>query len=429
MEERTSLRTEILGGLVTFMTMAYIIFVNPAVLSAAGMDFGGVTFATCIAAAVATAIMGLYANLPIAQAPGMGENFFFAYTVVLGMGLAWQDALGAVFVAGVIFLLLSVFKVRRYIIDAIPETMKHAVAAGIGIFIAFIGLVDSGIIAKSAGGIVQLGNLKAPHTLLALFGLFLIIILMNRKVYGAILWGILASAVVALIFGMVKYTGIVSMPPSPSPTFLKFSLTKILNPDFLVVVFIFLYMDMFDTVGTLLAVAESGNLMTPDGRVVRGNRALISDAVGTIVGALFGTSTVTSYIESTAGITAGARRGIAAVVVAVLFVLSLFFYPLIKMIGAGIQVGDKFFHPITAPALIVVGAMMTTSLAKIDWSKKWEVIPAFITIIGIPLTYSIADGFALGFVSYVISGVAAGKKIPVAMWIIAALFVLRYILV
>ncbi|HDG68116.1 MAG TPA: NCS2 family permease, partial [candidate division Zixibacteria bacterium] len=193
--------------------------------------------------------------------------------------------------------------------------------------------------------------------------------------------------------------------------------------------FIFLYMDMFDTVGTLLAVAEAGNLMTPDGRIVRGNRALISDAVGTIVGALFGTSTVTSYIESTAGITAGARRGIAAVVVAVLFVLSLFFYPLIKMIGAGIQVGDKIFHPITAPALIVVGAMMTTSLAKIDWSKKWEVIPAFITIIGIPLTYSIADGFALGFVSYVISGVAAGKKIPVAMWIIAALFVLRYILV
>ncbi len=429
-EVKTPAKREILGGVVTFLTMAYIIFVQPAVLSAAGMDFGSVMVATCISAAVATAIMGLYANLPIAQAPGMGENFFFTYTVILGMGLAWQDALGAVFLAGVIFLLLSIFKVRRYIVDAIPDALKHAVAAGIGIFIAFIGLVNAGIIVKSPGGILQLGNLKAPHTLLALFGLFVMIVLINRRVYGAILWGILLSALVALAVGMIKYEGVFSAPPSVAPTFLKFSLKKIFTVDFLVVVFILLYMDMFDTVGTLLAVAEAGNLLTPDGKLPRANRALISDAVGTVVGAIFGTSTVTSFIESTAGITAGARRGLAAVVVAVLFLLSLFLYPLVKMIGAGVKVGDAVFHPITAPALIIVGAMMTRSLAKIDWKVTHIAIPAFVTIIGIPLTYSIADGFALGFVTYIISAVSAGKarEIPLAVWIIGALFVLRYVI-
>ncbi|MCD6595908.1 NCS2 family permease [bacterium] len=428
MHKKLDVKRELGGGLVTFMTMAYIIFVQPAVLSAAGMDFGAVTFATCVSAAIATAVMGIYANLPIAQAPGMGENFFFTYTVVLGMGLAWQDALGAVFVAGVIFLVMSIFKVRKYIIDAVPNSMKHAVAAGIGIFIALIGLSESGIIAKNPSGLLQLGNLGANYTLLAMFGLVLIIILVVRKVPGAILWGIIATAIVGAIFGMVKYEGIMSAPPSPSATFMKMSFKNIFSPQILTVIFIFLYMDMFDTVGTLLGVADAGDLLTPDGKLPGSNRALLSDAIGTVVGAIFGTSTVTSFIESTAGIAAGARRGLSSVFVAILFLLSLFFYPLIKMVGAGVTVGSAHFYPITAPALIIVGCMMTKSLSKIEWSKIWIAIPAFITLIAIPLTYSIADGFALGFITYAISAIAAGKakETNIAIWIIAALFIIRY---
>ena len=426
----TSFGRELRGGIVTFMTMAYIIFVQPAVLSQAGMDFGGVTFATCISAAIATFIMGIYANLPIAQAPGMGENFFFTFSIVLGMGLVWQDALGAVFVAGIIFLLLSIFKVRKLILDAIPRSLRHATAAGIGIFIAFIGLSEAGIIVKNPGALVQLGDLTAPHTLLALFGLLVIMILMMRKVPGAVLWGILASLVVALIFGMVKYSGIFSAPPSPAPTFWKFSLKKLLsfNSSFLVAVFVFLYMDMFDTIGTLFAVSDAGNLLTEKGEIPRANRALISDAVGTVVGAIFGTSTVTSYIESTTGISAGARTGLSSIFVAVFFILALFLYPVIKMVGAGVNVGGAIFYPVTAPALIVVGAMMTKTLAKIDWSEMWKALPAFLTLIGIPFTYSIADGMALGFVSYPICATAAGKakEVNPLMWIIAALFVIRY---
>ncbi|RKZ34968.1 NCS2 family permease [bacterium] len=428
--QNSNVRKELTGGLVTFMTMAYIIFVQPAVLSAAGMDFGAVTFATCISAALATAIMGIYANLPVAQAPGMGENFFFTYTVVLTMGLAWQQALGAVFIAGVVFLILSIFKVRKYIVDAIPDSMKHAVAGGIGIFIAFIGLVHSGIVVKNPSALVQVGDFHAPHTLLALFGLVLIIILMMRKVPGAILWGIIGTAVVGLVVGLVKYEGILSAPPSPAPTFFKMSFKNLFSAQFLTVIFIFLYMDLFDTVGTLLAVADAGNLLTPKGEIPGGNRALISDAIGTVVGAIFGTSTVTSFIESTAGITAGARKGLSSIFIAILFLLSLFFYPLIKMVGAGVSTGQDgtTFYPITASALIVVGALMTKTLSRIEWKTTWKAIPAFLTIIGIPLTYSIADGFALGFVAYPICATAAGKakQINPAIWVIAILFVIRY---
>lgn len=426
----SSIGKEIRGGAVTFMTMAYVIFVQPAVLSQAGMDFGAITFATCISAAIATLLMGLYANLPIAQAPGMGENFFFTFSIVLGMGMMWQDALGAVFVAGIVFLLLSIFKVRRLVLDAIPHSLRHATAAGIGIFIAFIGLSEAGIVVKNPGALVQLGNLMAPHTLLALFGLLIMMVLVMRKVPGAVLWGILASLAIALILGMVKYNGIFSAPPSPAPTFWKFSLKKLLslNTSFLIAVFVFLYMDMFDTIGTLFAVSDAGNLLTEKGEIPRANRALISDAVGTVVGAIFGTSTVTSYIESTTGIAAGARTGLSAVVVAILFLLSLFIYPIVKMVGAGIDVGGTHFYPITAPALIIVGAMMTKTLAKIDWSEMWKALPAFLTLIGIPLTYSIADGMALGFVSYTICALAAGeaKQVNPLMWIIAAMFIIRY---
>ncbi len=426
----SSVGREFRGGTVTFITMAYIIFVQPAVLSQAGMDFGAITFATCISAAIATLVMGIYANLPIAQAPGMGENFFFTFSIVLGIGMMWQDALGAVFVAGIIFLLLSLFKLRKIVLDAIPVPLRHATAAGIGLFIAFIGLSEAGIVVKNPGAIVQLGDLTAPHTLLALFGLFVIMILTVRKVPGAILWGILSSLAIALIFGMVKYSGVFSAPPSPSPTFWKFSLKGLfsLNTSFLVAVFVFLYMDMFDTIGTLFAVSDAGNLLTEKGEIPRANRALVSDAVGTVVGAIFGTSTVTSFIESTTGIAAGARTGLSSVFVAIFFLLALFMYPIIKMVGAGINVGGTYFYPITAPALIIVGAMMTKTLAKIDWSKMWKALPAFLTLIGIPLTYSIADGMALGFVAYPICAVAArkSKEVNLLMWIIAALFVIRY---
>jgi len=426
----TTLAREIRGGVITFMTMAYIIFVQPAMLSHAGMDFGAITFATCISAAVATMMMGLYANLPIALAPGMGENAFFTFTVVLGMGMVWQSALGAVFIAGIIFLLLSILKVRRAILNAIPDTMRYATAGGIGLFIAFLGLIQGGLVTKSEGGVLQIGNLHSPVALIAILGLIVMMILYIKKVPGAIFFGIVISAIVAFAVGLIKYEGILSLPPDYKPTFLKFAFHDIGRPSFWLAVFIFLYMDLFDTIGTLLAVAYAGNLVTPDGEVKNVKRAMVTDATGTVVGAMFGTSTVTSYIESTTGIAAGARTGFAAVIVALLFIISMFFYPIIKAIGGGITVGGTKFYPITAPALIMVGILMAKTIKEIEWEKFWLAIPAFLTLIGIPLTFSIADGMALGFIAYPICAVAAGKgeKVSTTMWIIAGAFVLRYVL-
>jgi AGZA family xanthine/uracil permease-like MFS transporter len=339
----TTFSHEIMGGVVTFMTMSYIIFVQPSILANAGMDFGAITFATCISSAIATLIMGLYAKLPIAQAPGMGENIFFTYTVVIGMGLAWTDALGAVFVAGVIFLILSILKVREKILNSIPISLRYAIAVGIGLFISFIGMINSGIIIKSVSGVLQIGDVHSYHFLLALFCLFVVMILMIKKVPGAIFIGIIISTIVALSTGAIQYCGIISTPPSPAPTFLKLSLSNIFNHHFLTAVFIFLFLDVFDTVGTLFAVAATGNLLTKDGKIKSGSKAMLSDAIGTVVGALFGTSTVTSYIESTTGIVAGARTGLSSVVVALLFLLSLFFYPIIRLVGSGMIVGNSVF--------------------------------------------------------------------------------------
>ena len=317
------------------------------------------------------------------------------------------------------------------VLDAIPMSLRHATAAGIGIFIAFIGLVDAGIVVKNPGALVQLGAVTSPHCLLALFGLLLTAILIVRKIKGAILWGILATLILGVATGQVQYYGIFSLPPSPAPTFMKFSLFHLMRftPEFIVAVFVFLYMDVFDTIGTLFAVSDAGNLLTEKGEVPRANRALLSDAIGTVVGSLFGTSTVTSFIESTAGISAGARTGLSSVVVAILFILSLFIYPIVRMVGAGIAIGEATFHPITAPALVIVGSMMAKTLSRIEWDEVWRAIPAFLTLIGIPLTYSIADGMALGFVAYPICALAAGKarEVNVLMWIIAALFVARYV--
>ncbi|MCX7918484.1 MAG: NCS2 family permease [bacterium] len=430
-ENQTDIRTELRGGLVTFLTMSYIIFVQPAVLSQAGMDFNAVLAATCISSAIAIFFMGLVANYPIALAPGMGENFFFAFTVVLGMGVSWQVALGAVFISGVIFILLSAFRIREMVIESVPQSLQYAIATAIGIFIAFIGLQQAGIIVGSPGSLVQLGNIKSPPVILAIVGLIIISILLIRNVKGAILWGILATALIGLPFGLVKFYGVVSSPPSLAPTFLKMDIFGAWDLGLVTVILIFLYMDLFDTVGTVIGVgAQAGYLK--NGKLPRAGRVLMSDAIGTVVGASLGTSTVTSYIESTAGIAAGARTGLANMVTGLLFLLSLFFVPIVQMVGGGYQIAEgKFLYPVTAPVLILVGCMMAKSILKINWDDWSEAIPAFLTIIGMPLTYNIAHGLAFGFISYPILKLLSGKgkEVNWLMYVLGAIFILRYALV
>lgn len=409
-EKGTSFKTEIIAGLTTFMTMAYIVFVQPAVLSQAGMDFGAVMMATCLSAAIATLIMGLHANYSIGVASGMGENFFFVFTVVLGMGFAWQKALGAVFISGVLFVVLTAFKIREMIVDAVPQSLKDSIAGGIGLFIAFIGLLQSGIIEKSPGGILRLGDLRNIPVLLSIFGLVVTAILMTRKITGAILIGILLSAILGLFLGVIHYTGsVVSFPPSLSPTFLKMDIRGALKTDFITVTIVFLFMVMFDTIGTLIGVAEVAGFLK-NGRIPRASRALMADDVGTTVGAVLGTSTVTAYIESTTGISQGGRTGFVSVVISILFLLSIPFYPLVRMIGGGYEVSHSvFIYPITAPALIIVGSLMIQAIKNVEWDDLTEGIPAFLTLIGIPFTFSIADGLCFGFISYPLLKLLSGK--------------------
>ncbi len=430
-EAGTNVRTEAVAGLTTFMAMAYIIFVQPAVLSQAGMDFGAVMVATCLSAFLATLIMGLYANYPIALAPGMGENFYFAFTVILGMGIAWQSALGAIFISGVVFIILTLFKIREMIIDSIPTSLKNAIAGGIGLFIAFIGLVQAGIVVKSPGGIVMLGNLRQPAVLLAFLGIFLIGILMVRKIPGAILLGILVTAIVGILLGIVKYQGIFSKPPSLAPTLMQLDIFGAFKLGFITVIVVFLFMDLFDTVGTLIGVGEAAGFMR-EGKLPRANRAFLADAIGTVSGAMLGTSTVTSYIESSTGVAAGGRTGMASVVTALLFLFAIFFYPLVRMIGGGYEVAKGIFlYPVTAPALVIVGSLMLHTVTRIDWKEPSEAIPSFLTLVGMPLTYSIADGLALGFISYPIIKIFSGKGKEVSwlVYLLAILFILRYALV
>ncbi len=428
-EMGTNIRTEIIAGFTTFMAMAYIIFVQPAVLQVAGMDFDAVFVATCLASFIATLIMGLYANYPIALAPGMGENFFFVYTVVLTMGLTWQAALGAVLISGVVFVILTFLRIREMIINAIPASLKHGIAGGIGLFIAFIGFVQAGIIIKSPGGIVSLGNLHSPPVILAVIGIFIIAILLTRKIKGGILIGIVATALIGIPMGIIKFQGIASLPPSIAPTFFKLDLVSTFKLGGIAVILIFLFMDMFDTIGTLVGVGTATGFIK-DGKLPRANKALLADATGTVFGAVFGTSTVTSYIESTTGVSAGGRTGFTSVVTALLFLVSLFFAPIIRMIGGGFEVSPNvFLYPVTAPALIIVGSLMMKTIVRIDWKDPSEYIPAFLTIIGMPLTYSIADGLAFGFISYpiikLISG--KGKEVSWLCYLLALLFILRYI--
>ncbi len=410
------------------MTMAYIIFVNPAILSAAGMDFGAVMVATSLASAIGTLLMGLYANYPFALAPGMGLNAYFAYSVCLGLGVPWQTALGAVFLSGIAFVLLSAFKVRESIVNAIPQSLKSAIAIGIGLLIAFIGLREGGLVVADPNTFVRLGNVRSPVALLTLFGVLLTAILMARKVVGALLIGIVATGVIALASGLVSYHGIVSTPPSLAPTFLKLDIAGALKLGLVTVVVVFLFVDLFDTVGTLVGVSEQAGFMR-DGKLPRAGRALMSDAIATTVGAFLGTSTVTSYIESVAGVAEGGRTGFANVVTAGLFLLALFISPLAAMVGQGIEVAPgQFLHPITAPALIVVGSMMVINVWDIDWRDKTEAIPAFLTMIGMPLTFSIADGMAFGFVSFPIIKLFSGRAREVSplVYVLAVIFAGRY---
>ena len=424
----TSVATEGLAGVTTFLTMAYIMFVQPAVLGAAGMDFGAVMVATCLSTAFATTLMALTANYPIVVAPAMGHNFFFAYTVVVGMKVPWQIALGAVAIAGVIFVVTAGIGLRERLITAIPASLKHAIAAGIGLLIAMVGLQWAGVVVDSPGTLVTLGNLHSRPVVVSLSGLALTAVLMVRGVAGALLWGIFASAAIGVGLGVVQFHGIAAAPPSLAPTFLQLDIAGALAPGMIAVVFVFFFLALFDSVGTLVGVGQQAGLMR-GGTLPRAREALLADAVGTVAGAALGTSTVTAYIESGAGVAAGGRTGLTALVAAALCVATLFFSPLVRMIGGGYAVNGTTLYPVVAAPLIIVGTMMIGGLREIDWKDPTEAIPSFLTIVLMPLAVSITEGVAFGVVAFVVLKLAAGRSRDVhpLLHVFAVLFVLRYV--
>ncbi|HKX30909.1 MAG TPA: NCS2 family permease [Blastocatellia bacterium] len=418
-ENQTRVRTEVAAGLTTFLTMAYIIFVNPTILSEAGVPFSGALFATCVAAAIGSLMMGLIANYPFALAPGMGLNAYFTYTVVKGMGHDWRVALGAVFISGVVFLILTLTRIRALIVDAIPLTMKTAVAAGIGLFIAFIGLKNAGVIVASPATFVTLGHLSSRPVLLALGGLLITCALMARGYKSAILVGIFAVTGAAILLGLSSWPTSILQRPDWNSTFLKLDVPGAIKLGLLDVVFIFLFVDLFDTIGSLMGLGRQAGYLSPEGRMPRVNRALLADAVATMAGALLGTSTVVTYIESSTGVSEGGRTGLTATVVAVLFLLAAFFAPIVGAIP-----------PIaTAPALIIVGALMINAVTEIRWDDVTEAIPAFLTLLAMPLTFSIANGLALGFIFYPLLKVLTGRwrEASPLVYLLAGLFVMRFI--
>ena len=428
-ENHTTVRTELLGGATTFMTMSYIIFVQPAILSLAGMDKGAVMAATCIASAVATLLTGLLANYPIAQAPAMGHNIYFAVIVCGTMGYSWKVALGAVFISGIIQIILSCVGFYGKLVEAVPDALKHAIAVGIGLLIALIGLEYGGVVVSSPGTYVGLGELTSRPVLLVLFGVVLSAILMTRKVPGAILLGILATALLGIPLGIVKYHGFLAAPPSLAPTFLKLDIIGAFKSGFFTVIFVFFFLDMFDCVGTLIGVSSAAGFIK-DGKLPRANRAILADALGTAEGALLGTSTVSSYIESATGIAQGARTGLANVFTSLLFIAALFFSPLAEMISGEVKFKELTLHPIIAPPLIIVGYLMMKSVTQINWDDLTEAIPAFLTIAIMPLTVSITEGIAFGFISYSILKLVSkqGKRVHWLVYLFSVLFILRYIL-
>jgi AGZA family xanthine/uracil permease-like MFS transporter len=417
-ENGTTVRTELLAGLTTFLTMAYIIFVNPSILGDAGMPKDSVFVATCVAAAVGTLIMGLYANYPIGLAPGMGLNAYFAYAVVKGMGFPWQAALGAVLISGCLFLLVSVLRIREMIIQSIPRSLRTAIPAGIGLFLAIISLKSAGIVAANPATFVTLGDLHQPAPVMAVIGFLVIVALDRLKVRGALLIGILLVTVLSFVFGGNHFSGIFAAPPSIAPTFLQLDIKGAISMGLINVVLVFFLVELFDATGTLMGVATRAGLMK-DGKMARLNKALMADSTAIVAGSLLGTSSTTAYIESAAGVQAGGRTGLTAVAIAVLFLLCLFIAPLAGVVPAYA----------TAPALFFVACLMLRELVHIDWDDTTECVPAVITALVMPFTYSIANGLALGFISYAGLKLLTGRArdVSVVIWIIAAIFLFKII--
>ena len=419
-----SVRTEIIAGITTFLTMAYILAVNPSIFSALesqGMPTNAVFTATALAAIVGCLVMSIYAKKPFGLAPGMGLNAFFVYTVCLAMGHPWQMALTAIFLEGILFILLTVTNVRKLIVDAIPVTMKRAIGAGIGLYIAFIGLKSAGIIVNSEATSVALGSFSEPAVILSIIGFLITSVLVILNVKGGMLLGIIATTLIGIPMGVTNFNGVMSTPPSIAPIFCQFEWSQILSWDMVAIVFTFLFIDMFDTIGTVVGVSVKSGMVDKDGNVDGINKVLMADAVATVAGAVFGTSTTTTYIESASGVSEGGRTGLTSFTIAVCFAIALMFSPLFLAIpGAA-----------TGPVLFIVGVMMASPVRDIDWSDYSEAIPAFVTMLLMPLAYSISDGIMLGMITYTVLNALAGKlkKVSVMMWVLAVLFILRYVLI
>jgi len=417
-ENKTSVRTEIIAGITTFLTMGYIIFVNPDILSAAGIDKEAAFVATCLAAALGTFLIGVVANYPIALAPGMGVNAFFTYTVVLGAGYSWQIALGAVFIAGLLFFALSVLPIREWMINAIPQSQKMAIAAGIGLFLAIIALQKMGLVVDHPATLVTLGDLHKPTVLLAIFCFLLIVTLENRKIPGAIILAIIATTVIGVMLGISEFGGVVSMPPSLAPTFAQLDIVGAFDIAMIGIILAFLFVHMFDTAGTLVTVAHSAKMLDKDGKLPRLGRALLADSTSMLAGSVIGTSPVTSYIESTSGVKAGGRTGLTAVIVALLFLASLFFAPLVGSIPSYA----------TFPVLLYIAGLMLRNITHIDWEDMTEYVPAVVTVVVMPLSFSIADGIGFGMITYAVLKLLAGKydKTLIPVLVMAVIFLARY---
>mgnify|MGYP001235401454 FL=1 len=415
----TNPKKELIAGLTTFVTMAYIILVNPQIMSAAGMDPGASFVGTCIAAAFACFAMGLYANWPVGLAPGMGLNAFFTFTVVIEMGYSWEVALGAVFLAGILFVLMSVTPLRRWMLDSIPMNLRVAMGSGVGLFVGFIGLKSGGLIVANDSNFLSLGDFSKTETVLAGLGFLLISVLAIRKVPGAIILGVIVVTISAMLFGLVQFQGLVSMPPDLAPTFMKLDIMGALDLTMVSIVISFLFVNLFDTAGTLLGVANRANLIDENGDVKNLDRALKADSTSSVVGAFFGCAPVTSYVESSAGVEAGGRTGLTAVVVGLLFLLAIFFSPLAAIVPAYA----------TSGALIYVAILMLGGMEKLDWSDTAELVPSLIMVVMIPLTFSIANGIALGFISYVVIKAFVGeiKNVSSGAWFLFAIFVAKFI--
>ncbi|MGF1732818.1 NCS2 family permease [Photobacterium kasasachensis] len=416
----TNVRNELIGGLTTFATMAYIIFVNPSIMSASGMDAGAVFVATCIGAAIGTLLMGLFANWPVGLAPGMGLNAFFSFTVVGEMGYSWEVALGAVFISGVLFVGMSFYKVREWIIESIPESLRYAMTAGVGLFLGLIGLKTAGIVVESPATLVTLGDFTQPQALLAAICFLIIAVLSERKVFGAVLIGMIGVTLVGMMLGLVEYQGLISSPPSLAPTLLAMDITGALNISMVSVILAFLFVNMFDTAGTLMGVAERANLVNKEtGRIEGLSKALKADSIASVAGACVGCPPVTSYVESASGVAAGGRTGLSAIVIAALFLAAIFFSPLAGMIPSYA----------TAGALIYVAFVMMSSMQHVKWTDFTDAAPAAITALMMPLTFSIANGIALGFITYTVLKVATGKTqdVSISMYTLTAIFIAKLI--